>query len=65
VDAVEPRLNDYHRLFAVRAHLHERAGDTATAAELFARAARSAPSTAERDHLLKRAAQARHHRADN
>ncbi|MGH8893600.1 MAG: RNA polymerase sigma factor [Actinomycetes bacterium] len=59
VDELEQRLNDYHRLHAVRAHLHERAGNTARAAELFTLAARSAPSTAERDHLLKRAAQAR------
>ena len=58
VDDVEQRLNDYHRLHAVRAHLCERAGDSARAAELFALAARSATSTAERDHLLKRAAQA-------
>ena len=59
VDAVEERLDDYHRLFAVRGHLTQRAGDPARAAELFVLAARSAPSTAERDHLLKRAAQAR------
>lgn len=60
VDAIADRLNDYHRLVAVRAHLHDRAGNTAHAAELFAQAAQSASSTAERDHLLKRAAQARH-----
>ena len=59
VDKIEPRLNNYHRLHAVRAHLHERAGDGARAAELFALAARNALSTAERDHLLKRAARAR------
>jgi RNA polymerase sigma factor (sigma-70 family) len=59
VDAAQQRLPDYPRLLAVRAHLHSRAGDNARAAELFALAARRAPSTAERDHLLKRAAQAR------
>ena len=58
VEAVEPRLNDYHRLYAVQAHLHERAGNRERAAELFALAARGSTSTAERDHLLKRAARA-------
>ncbi|NTW41591.1 MAG: RNA polymerase subunit sigma-24, partial [Cellulomonadaceae bacterium] len=58
LDAVGQRLGDHHRLHAVRAHLHERAGDPDRAAGLFALAARSAPSAAERDHLLRRAAQA-------
>jgi RNA polymerase sigma factor (sigma-70 family) len=56
---LDERLTDHHRLRAVRAHLHERAGDLAEAAEQFLAAARSAPSTAERDHLLRRAARAR------
>lgn len=41
---------------AVAAHLHERAGDPATAARLYAEAARTAPNLAERDHLTRRAA---------
>ncbi|MCG3042310.1 RNA polymerase subunit sigma-24 [Streptomyces sp. S1A] len=41
---------------AVAAYLHERDGDTATAARLYAEAAGKAPSLAERDHLLRRAA---------
>ncbi|MER5766175.1 DUF6596 domain-containing protein [Streptomyces sp. NPDC001985] len=41
---------------AVAAYLHERDGDLATAARLYAEAARRAPSLAERDHLTRRAA---------
>ncbi|GAA3634991.1 RNA polymerase sigma factor [Streptomyces chitinivorans] len=41
---------------AVAAYLHERDGDTVTAARLYAEAARKAPSLAERDHLLRQAA---------
>src|SRR3712207_5034752 len=41
---------------AVAAHLHERDGDLATAARLYAEAARAAPDLAERDHLARRAA---------
>ena len=59
VDAIAARLTGYHRLSAVRAHLLERAGDSARAAEFFASAARRATSIAERDHLLRRAARAR------
>lgn len=59
LEGVEQRLSDYHRLYAVQAHLHERAGDAGRASELFALAAGSAASTAERDHLLKRAARSR------
>ncbi|WP_106211360.1 DUF6596 domain-containing protein [Kineococcus rhizosphaerae] len=44
------------RYVAVCAHLHEKAGDLATAAALYAEAARRATSTAERDHLVKQAA---------
>ncbi|MGW9435448.1 RNA polymerase sigma factor [Streptomyces sp. NPDC055607] len=44
------------RYAAVEAYLHERAGDTATAARLYAEAARRAPNLAERDHLTRRAA---------
>jgi RNA polymerase sigma factor (sigma-70 family) len=41
---------------AVAAYLHERDGDLATAARLYAEAARKAPNLAERDHLTRRAA---------
>ncbi|MFD7541476.1 MULTISPECIES: RNA polymerase sigma factor [unclassified Streptomyces] len=41
---------------AVAAHLHERAGDLATAARLYAEAAHRAPNLAERDHLTRQAA---------
>ncbi|MFP8882817.1 RNA polymerase sigma factor [Streptomyces mangrovi] len=41
---------------AVAAYLHERDGDTARAARLYAEAAGKAPSLAERDHLTRRAA---------
>jgi RNA polymerase sigma factor (sigma-70 family) len=44
------------RYAAVAAHLHERDGDLATAAGLYAEAARQAPDLAERDHLTRRAA---------
>ena len=44
------------RYAAVAAHLHERAGDGATAARLYAEAARAATNLAERDHLTRRAA---------
>ncbi|MFF8563887.1 RNA polymerase sigma factor [Streptomyces albidoflavus] len=41
---------------AVAAHLHERAGDLAKAARLYAEAAHQASGLAERDHLTRRAA---------
>jgi predicted RNA polymerase sigma factor len=44
------------RRVAVAAHLHERGGDVATAARLYAEAARAAPNVAERNHLLRQAA---------
>jgi RNA polymerase sigma factor (sigma-70 family) len=44
------------RYAAVAAYLHERDGDTVTAARLYAEAARSAPSVPERDHLTRQAA---------
>jgi predicted RNA polymerase sigma factor len=40
---------------AVAAYLHERDGDTETAARLYAEAARKAPNLAERDHLTRQA----------
>ena len=41
---------------AVLAHLHERGGDVAAAAHLYAEAARQASSVQERDHLTRQAA---------
>ncbi|QNP76206.1 RNA polymerase subunit sigma-24 [Streptomyces roseirectus] len=41
---------------AARAYLHERAGDLATAARLYAEAAGQASNLAERDHLTRQAA---------
>ncbi|MFI9047675.1 RNA polymerase sigma factor [Streptomyces sp. NPDC053427] len=41
---------------AVAAYLHERDGDPATAARLYAEAAHQAPNLAERDHLTRQAA---------
>ncbi|WP_326623819.1 RNA polymerase subunit sigma-24 [Streptomyces decoyicus] len=41
---------------AVAAYLHERDGDLATAARLYAEAARKAPNLAERGHLTRQAA---------
>jgi len=53
---------DLPRYTAVTAHLHERAGDHARAADLYAEAARAAASLPERDHLTRQAANARHRR---
>ncbi|MEJ8652498.1 DUF6596 domain-containing protein [Streptomyces sp. MS1.AVA.3] len=44
------------RYTAVAAYLHERDGDLATAARLYAEAAQKAPNLAERDHLTRQAA---------
>ncbi len=47
---------DLPRHTAVAAYLHEKAGDLTAAADLYAEASRSAPSEAEREHLLRQAA---------
>ncbi len=52
----DPRLAGHFRLFAVRAHLLERAGDTAGAIEAYRTAAQKTASTPERDFLLLQAA---------
>jgi RNA polymerase sigma factor (sigma-70 family) len=52
-------LGDRHRWHAVRAHLHELAGDLPAAGAAYAEAARRATSVAERDHLVRQAARAR------
>ncbi|XVU23892.1 RNA polymerase sigma factor [Actinoplanes sp. CA-054009] len=49
------------RYTAVAAHLHERAGDRATAARLYAQAAHEATNTPERDHLTRQAARLNAH----
>jgi RNA polymerase sigma factor (sigma-70 family) len=59
LDGLDSALGEHYRLDAVRAHLHERAGDLDRAAGLYVRAARRTTSTAERDHLTKRAARLR------
>lgn len=59
VHGLSDALGEHFRLAAVRAHLHERAGELATAAELYAAAAAAATSTSERDHLALQAARLR------
>jgi len=56
LDGVDPALPRYT---AVTAYLRERAGDLEQAAALYAAAARSAASAAERDHLTREAARVR------
>ncbi|WP_189172032.1 RNA polymerase sigma factor [Pilimelia anulata] len=51
--ALDPALPRYA---AASAYLHERAGDPAAAARLYADAARAAPNLPERDHLTRQAA---------
>ncbi|SES77650.1 RNA polymerase sigma factor, sigma-70 family [Geodermatophilus poikilotrophus] len=53
---VDPSLP---RHTAASAHLHEKAGQLAEAADLYAAAARAASNLAERDHLTRRAARLR------
>ena len=52
----DPRIAHHHRLSAVRAHLHERAGEDLTAIELYRRAAELTASTPERNYLRLKAA---------
>jgi RNA polymerase sigma factor (sigma-70 family) len=52
-------LGDRHRWHAVRAHLHELAGDLPAAATAYAEAARLATDLPERDHLLREATRVR------
>jgi len=53
------------RYTASVAYLHERAGDVATAAKLYAEAARQAQNLAERNHLTLRAATLRQRLSGN
>jgi RNA polymerase sigma factor (sigma-70 family) len=48
----DPRIKDHYRLDAVRAHLFERAGDTASALRAYEAAAEKTASIPERDYLL-------------
>jgi RNA polymerase sigma factor (sigma-70 family) len=52
----DPRIAKHHRLAAVRAHLHERAGDRASAIAHYRSAAAGTSSTPERNYLLMKAA---------
>ena len=53
LDEIDPSVP---RHAAAAAHLHERAGEVASAARLYAEAARAATDLAERDHLVRQAA---------
>lgn len=56
MDSIEQLDPSVPRLAAVRGHLAELAGDHAAAARFYVEAARRSASSAERDHLLRRAA---------
>jgi predicted RNA polymerase sigma factor len=56
----DDRMAHTHRLEAVRAHLLERAGDTAAARESYLQAARATASAPEQRYLTLRAARLRH-----
>src|ERR687886_761178 len=58
-DRLREVLGDRHRWHAVRAHLHELAGDLPAPATAYVEAARRATNVAERDHLVRQAARAR------
>lgn len=59
VDLLYGDLGERHRVPAVRAYLHELGDDLPAAAALYAEAAALCTSTAEKDHLVRRAALAR------
>ncbi len=56
LDQVEPRLGDHHRLDAIRAHLHEMAGNPDVALEHYRAAARRSTNLPEQRYLTARAA---------
>jgi predicted RNA polymerase sigma factor len=56
LDGLSERLGDHHRLHAVRAHLHELAGDTTTAIAEFRAAAARTTNLRERHYLTTKAA---------
>src|SRR6202453_752281 len=55
----DERMAGHHRLLSVRAHLLEKAGDTAAAYEHYRRAAKSTASLAEQRYLESRASRVR------
>ncbi|MGW4243258.1 RNA polymerase sigma factor, partial [Nocardia sp. NPDC004722] len=59
-DTLDTDLSGNHRLDAVRAHLHEMAGDSDEAITCYLAAARRTTSLPERDYLTIRAARLRH-----
>jgi RNA polymerase sigma factor (sigma-70 family) len=58
-DRLRDVIGDRHRWHAVRGHLYELGEDQESAASSYAEAARLATNVAERDHLVRQAAQAR------
>jgi predicted RNA polymerase sigma factor len=60
VEELATRLGNHHRLDAVRARLHERAGHLDIAAEHYHSRGGQARNAAERDYLTKQAARLRH-----
>ena len=56
LESVDERLPGHYRLAAVRAHLHEMAGDASLALAHFREAAARTTSTAEQQYLLTQAA---------
>jgi RNA polymerase sigma factor (sigma-70 family) len=64
LDGLDDSLASNHRLTAVRAHLHEKAGDIAAAATLYAQASAATTTVSERDHLALQAARLRQHVAE-
>jgi RNA polymerase sigma factor (sigma-70 family) len=59
-DRLREVIGERHRWHAVRAYLHELNGNLPAAASAYAKAARRAANVAERDHLVRQAARARH-----
>ncbi|MGH3995561.1 MAG: RNA polymerase sigma factor, partial [Pseudonocardiaceae bacterium] len=59
------RLSGHHRLYAVRAHLLEMAGDHEDARSCYQTAARLTTSLPEQRYLRDRAARLAHHRRSN
>ena len=58
-DRLRDVIGDRHRWHAVRGHLHELDGDRPAAARAYAEAASRATNVAERNHLIRQAAQLR------
>jgi predicted RNA polymerase sigma factor len=61
----DERMARHHRLLSVRAHLLEKAGDTAGAYEHYQRAAKATASIAEQRYLRSRASRLRTRAADD